>query len=266
MNEYPSMTTNRSQRGVSLVEMLVVIAIIALLAALLLPALGKARQASKRVVCASNLRQLGLATLMYADEHNGCFPPHRYDLTSPTPKFCGDAIMPYLSTTNVFICPDLVKTMQSDYGTSWTWSFDCYHVGYGINAYFLAHSVYSDASPQYSERPTVNGVYIAPSNWVKKVSVKNSSQVILYADSNPPWVASLWWPKSSMGWGHGNEGVSDRRHGALGCIVFCDGHCEVRRPSDVNPVWDVQNPPSGTVGVTMDPTHLNYWDPFQRGP
>ena len=41
------------------------------------------------------------------------------------------------------------------------------------------------------ERPTVNGVYIAPSNWVKKVTVRNASQVILYADSNPPWVASL---------------------------------------------------------------------------
>ncbi len=58
-------------RGFTLIELLVVIAIIALLLALLFPVLRSAREAGQRAVCLSNLRQLTLAWLAYADEHDG---------------------------------------------------------------------------------------------------------------------------------------------------------------------------------------------------
>jgi type II secretory pathway pseudopilin PulG len=54
--------------------LLVVIAIIAILAAMLLPALGRAKEASKRVSCLNNLHQMGLAVVMYADDYNGYVP------------------------------------------------------------------------------------------------------------------------------------------------------------------------------------------------
>ncbi len=64
-----------SDHGFTLVELLVVISIIALLVAVLLPALSKARQAASTVQCLSNLRQIGYGVLGYANNHRGQLPP-----------------------------------------------------------------------------------------------------------------------------------------------------------------------------------------------
>ena len=63
-----------TRRAFTLVELLVVIAVIALLAAMLLPALSKARQSGRRTACMSNLRQLSVALSIYASENEGDFP------------------------------------------------------------------------------------------------------------------------------------------------------------------------------------------------
>src|SRR5688572_29027100 len=77
----PRRASSRAQAAAfTLVELLVVIGIIAVLMAILMPALSKARQASQTIKCASNLRQLGLATAMYTNENQGWLP---YPTTMP---------------------------------------------------------------------------------------------------------------------------------------------------------------------------------------
>src|SRR5256885_2849963 len=68
------MSVVEKKRAFTLVELLVVIGIIAVLIAVLLPALARAREQAKQVVCMSNLKQVGLAFIMYASENKGWLP------------------------------------------------------------------------------------------------------------------------------------------------------------------------------------------------
>ena len=92
--------------GFTLIELLVVIAIIAILAALLLPSLARAKDASKKVNCLSNLHQMGLGLLMYSDDSGGVIPRGNDPLWWQvlTPQFGPRATTDY-AKVKIYTCP-----------------------------------------------------------------------------------------------------------------------------------------------------------------
>lgn len=117
----------------TLIELLVVVTIIAILAALLLPALRRAREQAKRVVCAGNQKQLGLGILLYADDFGG-YVPYQYGFSGDYPiaeyvwydtrwgnlgllykkqaNSAGSQPDNYIRDNNIFYCPTTGQTSQ----------------------------------------------------------------------------------------------------------------------------------------------------------
>jgi len=94
----------RTRSAFTLVEMLVVIALIGILVALLLPAIQSARASARRTMCKNSMRQVGLAVLMFADAHDGRFPRTVHDGDE---KSWINTLAPYVeSVDRIRICPD----------------------------------------------------------------------------------------------------------------------------------------------------------------
>src|SRR3989440_7237437 len=72
-----------NRKAFTLIEVLVVIAIIAILAAILVPVFAQAREAARKTSCLSNTKQIGSAYMMYVQDYDEHFPPHVTERTAP---------------------------------------------------------------------------------------------------------------------------------------------------------------------------------------
>ena len=99
----------RRTAGFTLIELLVVIAIIAILAAILFPVFARAREKARQTSCMSNVKQLMLGVIMYAQDYDEMLPDEQYNFGGGG-NAAGDgtwrgAIFPYVKNDQLFICP-----------------------------------------------------------------------------------------------------------------------------------------------------------------
>jgi prepilin-type processing-associated H-X9-DG protein len=207
-----------------LVELLVVIGIISVLIAILLPALNKARESAKQISCMSNMKQIGMAVMMYVADNRSSFPlwMERDQVNNTWIKAFPDfpvfgtpgirtSLHTYLKTDKVWYCPDAQPTPDNStvptYPQPWTWSSYAYNGSLGGTV---------QGSPPYAAlRPPM-----------KLTMIRDAANTVLGVETLPT-LSSVYPPSNgsfevSAEWRH-NRGMN---------VLLCDGHVNYYKQTD----------------------------------
>jgi prepilin-type N-terminal cleavage/methylation domain-containing protein/prepilin-type processing-associated H-X9-DG protein len=227
MNHQP-FTMCHARRGFTLIELLVVVAIISLLAAMLLPALQRAKESGRRSKCMANLKQIGVATQLYLDDHGGAFPEYPSTTARIAPYLgfteTGGALSARLNNTgHVFYCPSAQGRGEAVNETFWeAYLGGAYRHGggkqcYGYNTYL------ADGRNYYGESPT-------PIRKLSQVTAPLST--VLWAADAGSWQYDLVYAGFLGAYRHGGSpsslpaDLSVKSNAAGFNASFLDGHVE----------------------------------------
>jgi len=216
-------------RGFTLIELLVVIAIIAILAAILFPVFAKAREKARSASCLSNMKQIGLATMMYVQDCDETYPSLYDDNSYPGQRIIwADKIRPYTKNRNIFFCPGGLTQidpspaspgwyMPSDNVANTQYSMNMWGgvdwpegttSGYPVIEAQLVH-VSETAFCQESAAQAGSGWFC---NWSNIVSGRNTTSIV----NGETWLMGTW-----------NSNIAPRHQGGTN-MTFCDGHAKWR--------------------------------------
>jgi prepilin-type N-terminal cleavage/methylation domain-containing protein len=205
-----------SRSAFTLIELLVVIAVIAILAAILFPVFAQAREKARQTTCVSNMRQMGLAVQMYAQDYDECLP---LAATATATGFLNwhNLTDPYVKNTQVWICPSYSAPIRDIFGNS-----VCH---YGFNAYYLNRNVVPANTFSLNNAPGVSLAAIAePTKCTMIVDdtgipgLQPANHLVTYVLPPSQADADFW-------------GRPDPRHTAGVVLGLMDGHVKWFRPS-----------------------------------
>jgi prepilin-type N-terminal cleavage/methylation domain-containing protein/prepilin-type processing-associated H-X9-DG protein len=262
------MSLSQRRQGLTLIEILVVVAIVSLLIAVLLPALRGARNQAVRVKCSSNLHQLATAFHMYANDHRGrCMP-----LAYTTPDVMRDLVpvywwgadgndgidhtrgftWPYLGSdlreAGVYECPRQPAGSYDPQGATGSISST-----YGYNGYYLSPPYATAWSWSIGQRP-----------WPFVERVPRPDRVLAFADSMLDWgdgtlrnsaLLDPPWLYSSRGWTRNYSPTTSFRHEGRTVAAFVDGHVDSLVPQG----GPVSESGVGAITADNDPFYVPDW-------
>ncbi|MFO8081507.1 MAG: DUF1559 domain-containing protein [Armatimonadota bacterium] len=215
------------RRGFTLIELLVVIAIIAILAAILFPVFARAREKARQASCSSNLKQIGTALMMYAQDYDETFMDilmHR-DISNNSADWNGwnRTLMPYVMNQQLFRCP------SAHWGTDSMHRAGTIQGGYGAVRQVLGYAgSISYNSADWGDDPDP-GI-----SWGVPISAMTApAETIIVIDASHWYVERNFWERTDNS-GHPTGAVAERynnayyvvdsRHNQMANAVYADGH------------------------------------------
>ena len=202
----------------TLIELLIVIAIIAILAAMLLPALNAARSKARAIQCTSQLKTLGMTIRMYANDYKDYAPPTVYDGDK---KYGYYLLCPYFNLPakgpgfepyrkSVLCCPEYKPVSAGTLRYALSYAPNYYIPGENQPTYFTAGK--------------------------KLSSIKKTSERMLYADAGGLFA----YIRGHELYGGGNSYQLSHRHMTRFNLVYVDGHCgNIQQFVTWNSPWDL---------------------------
>ena len=223
-----------TKHGFTLIELLVVIAIIAILAAILFPVFAQAREKARQSSCLSNLKNIGTAVMLYADDNHETYPLGYYAIGT-TEYYPPKILNPYLKNYAIWYCPSFISTYDKSLDEH-TQSVNARQGGYGVN-----FRIMGNFDPGWPDQHKV----------CKLARVKNPSEVVMINDYGSYGYIPDWMFWMGTGWqyvpGSGENGeiaspnlpadlqsdFDSGRHNGNVNVCYADGHVTNEKAGDI---------------------------------